>query len=74
MLEEMIAVHMLHLDCGSRLCGLHLEQTGEEVTECVEIDEQGEMFENYRSLCDPRLSGSQAIRLVKNYVACIQSP
>lgn len=72
-LEEMVAVHMVHLDCGSRLCGLHLEQTGEEVTECVEVDEGGEMFDNYRSLCDPRLSGSQAMRLVKSYVACMQS-
>ena len=54
----MLAAHGMHLG------GLHLEQTGEEdVLECVETEDFGEDVkpgENYKSLCDPRLSGAQA--------------
>lgn len=72
MLEEIIACHLSHLSQGSRLCGLHLEQTGEEVTECVEFEAHDERFPNYRSLCDPRLSGSQAVNLLQRYVAAVK--
>lgn len=63
--EQVISVLARH---GIGLGGLHLEQTGEEVGECVDtagclmragglgaVGEKG-----YKSLCDPRLSGSQA--------------
>lgn len=72
MLEEITASHLSHVGQGSRLCGLHLEQTGEEVTECVEVGEHDERFPNYRSLCDPRLSQSQALNLLQRYVTTVK--
>ncbi|KAJ5660838.1 class II DAHP synthetase family protein [Penicillium longicatenatum] len=68
MLEEVqriIDVLCLH---GLALGGLHLEQTGEDIHECVAgTTEEGLQLtagDKYRTLCDPRLSGEQARRLV----------
>ncbi|EFY85515.1 class II DAHP synthetase family protein [Metarhizium acridum CQMa 102] len=59
---DALAAHGLHLG------GLHLEQTGEQVVECVdavpdELDHV-DLRSNYKSLCDPRLSREQAQRFV----------
>lgn len=60
---DALAAHGLHLG------GLHLEQTGEDVVECVDapLGEQDnvDLRSNYKSLCDPRLSGQQARRFVE---------
>ncbi|KAF2806141.1 class II DAHP synthetase family protein [Mytilinidion resinicola] len=52
---------------GAHLGGLHLEQTGEEVTECVGPESlvSDDLGKHYTSLCDPRLSGTQAMWLVE---------
>ena len=61
----------MHRRSESRLGGLHIEQTGESVTECVEHIASGtgqlSLDVNYRSLCDPRLSREQAILLVVRF-------
>ncbi|KAF1988172.1 DAHP synthetase [Aulographum hederae CBS 113979] len=70
MIAEIKATHLAHRNCDSHLGGLHLEQTGEDVTECVDWHSEGGeySFPNYRSICDPRLSRQQALRVVKEYV------
>lgn len=54
----------IHKDHGSRLCGMHLELTGENVTECVggsERLEENELNRKYETYCDPRLNMNQAL-------------
>lgn len=56
----------IHRDCGSRLGGVHLELTGENVTEC--IGGAGEVTESdlpiaYKSNVDPRLNYEQAMEI-----------
>ncbi|KAK4141748.1 class II DAHP synthetase [Dichotomopilus funicola] len=69
MLREVEQVIEVLGEFGVQLGGLHLEQTGEDVVECVD---KGVLFlssssssERYKSLCDPRLSGSQALEFVE---------
>ncbi len=51
---------------GAHLGGIHVELTGEDVTECVggatDITEET-LHTNYASLCDPRLNYHQALEL-----------
>ncbi|KAL8860186.1 MAG: hypothetical protein Q9178_003450 [Gyalolechia marmorata] len=69
--QEAQQTYAVHRRSGSRLGGLHIEQTGKSVTECVEhIDAwtgQLSLGVNYRTLCDPRLSREQAILLVARF-------
>lgn len=74
-IAEVKATHVVHRSCHSRLGGLHLEQTGEDITECVEWDGGVDKFQfpNYRSLCDPRLSRTQALRVVEEYASFVKA-
>lgn len=71
MLREVAQVVTTLADHGMHLGGIHLEQTGEEVVECVDksllSSKEGVELggETYKSLCDPRLSGSQALAFVE---------
>jgi 3-deoxy-7-phosphoheptulonate synthase len=62
-LEKTFAVHTRE---GSRLGGVHIEMTGENVTEClggsVEVTED-DLPRSYETACDPRLNGSQALEM-----------
>jgi 3-deoxy-7-phosphoheptulonate synthase len=50
--------------CGARLGGVHLELTGEDVTECVGGGlSEGDLDRNYASVCDPRLNYRQAMEM-----------
>ncbi|MCC6676059.1 MAG: 3-deoxy-7-phosphoheptulonate synthase [Phycisphaerales bacterium] len=55
-----------HTALGSRLGGVHIELTGEDVTECIGgaagVTEEG-LALNYASLCDPRLNYQQSLEL-----------
>lgn len=44
------------------LSGIHLEMTGKIVTECIDQHEKF-IFNNYESLCDPRLNAIQAMNV-----------
>lgn len=70
-LHEIKMVHKVHLENGSRLGGIHLEETGEEdVTECIECSRttlDTAKFPEYRTMCDPRLSGLQAKSIVREF-------
>jgi 3-deoxy-7-phosphoheptulonate synthase len=56
----------IHQDEGSYLGGVHLELTGEAVTECMggseKLDED-DLALNYTSYCDPRLNEKQALEM-----------
>ncbi len=56
----------IHAQCGSHLGGVHLELTGEDVTECLggarDLVEK-DLQRAYRSSVDPRLNYEQALEL-----------
>ncbi|MBB6174548.1 3-deoxy-7-phosphoheptulonate synthase [Nocardiopsis mwathae] len=62
--EGFFAVHRAE---GTHPAGVHLEMTGEDVTECLGgvrelCDER--LAERYETACDPRLNGAQTVELV----------
>lgn len=63
----------LHAAAGTRLGGVHLELTGEDVTECTggarELTER-DLERAYRSTVDPRLNYEQALELAMAIVEC----
>lgn len=57
----------IHRAEGSRLGGIHLELTGDAVTECVGGSEglkDEDLCLNYTTYCDPRLNANQALDVV----------
>ena len=76
MLDEAQQTYAVHRSLGSRLDGLHIEQTGESVSECVEHVAVGtgslSLGVNYRTLCDPRLSQEQAVLFVERFTDFVQ--
>ncbi|KAG2420911.1 phospho-2-dehydro-3-deoxyheptonate aldolase [Aspergillus terreus] len=65
-LSELHQALEIHRAAGSFLGGMHLELTGEAVTECVGgaagLTEEG-LGERYTTFCDPRLNEKQALEL-----------
>lgn len=65
-LDELDASWDVHTKLGSRLGGVHIELTGEDVTECLggarNLSED-DLARNYASPCDPRLNYEQALEL-----------
>ena len=64
--EELNQAFAIHETCGSRLGGVHLELTGDNVTECV--GGSGNLTANdlhraYKSAVDPRLNYDQAMEI-----------
>lgn len=63
---ELSAFFDVHEEMGSHPGGVHLEMTGENVTECTgglaDITEDT-LQKRYNTACDPRLNGSQALEL-----------
>jgi 3-deoxy-7-phosphoheptulonate synthase len=58
-----LRIHKAH---ASYLGGMHLELTGDAVTECVggsEGLEEEDLSINYTTYCDPRLNEKQALEL-----------
>ncbi|KAJ1664704.1 hypothetical protein IW140_003965 [Coemansia sp. RSA 1813] len=54
----------IHKDLGSRLSGVHLELTGEHVTECTGGSQElshSDLPSNYQTFCDPRLNYEQSL-------------
>jgi 3-deoxy-7-phosphoheptulonate synthase len=69
-LSELRSALQIHRCCGSFLGGVHLELTGEPVTECLggsEGLEEEDLSTNYRSFCDPRLNEKQALELALEF-------
>jgi 3-deoxy-7-phosphoheptulonate synthase len=66
-IKEIRSFHQIHLAEGTIAGGVHLELTGENVTECIGgsrqlLDEHLQI--NYQSNCDPRLNAEQSVELV----------
>ncbi|NND44409.1 MAG: 3-deoxy-7-phosphoheptulonate synthase class II [Xanthomonadales bacterium] len=65
-MAEMQRAFDCHRETGSRLGGVHLELTGEDVTECTggarDLDEK-DLERAYKSTVDPRLNYEQALEL-----------
>ncbi len=65
-LDEVRCFFSVHAAEGTHAGGVHLEMTGQDVTECVggaqAITESG-LGDRYHTHCDPRLNASQALEL-----------
>ena len=65
-IEEVQGFFDVHRSLGTWPGGIHVELTGDDVTECVgggeEIDEVG-LAHRYESVCDPRLNRVQSLEL-----------
>jgi len=65
-ITEIRKTFAIHRDQGSYLGGVHLELTGDNVTECVGGAEglrEGELHEHYETYCDPRLNYQQSLEM-----------
>ena len=66
MLKEVKNVFACHQSEGSYAGGLHIELTGQDVTECIggaqKISEK-DLSSRYHTHCDPRLNANQALEL-----------
>lgn len=64
--DELRAFFDVHEEMGSHPGGVHLEMTGADVTECVgglsDVTEKS-LGLRYKTFCDPRLNGAQALEL-----------
>ena len=65
-MREMELAFDIHRACNSRLGGVHLELTGENVTECTggarDLSEE-DLKRAYKSTVDPRLNYEQSLEL-----------
>jgi 3-deoxy-7-phosphoheptulonate synthase len=65
-LAELEAAFRIHAACDSTLGGVHIELTGEDVTECVGGARglaEADLARAYRTSVDPRLNAEQALEL-----------
>jgi 3-deoxy-7-phosphoheptulonate synthase len=65
-LDEVLGFFEVHKALGTHPGGLHIELTGENVTECLGGGEQigeADLGGRYETACDPRLNTSQALEL-----------
>jgi 3-deoxy-7-phosphoheptulonate synthase len=64
--DEVRGFFEVHRSLGTHPGGIHVELTGEDVTECLggadEITD-GHLHRRYETACDPRLNASQALEL-----------
>jgi 3-deoxy-7-phosphoheptulonate synthase len=65
--DEVITFFDIHKKSGTYPGGLHLELTGQNVTECIggeyESINEDDLNKNYLSQCDPRLNSIQSLEL-----------
>ncbi|MFJ9847121.1 3-deoxy-7-phosphoheptulonate synthase [Kitasatospora sp. NPDC101155] len=73
-LDEITGFFEVHRALGTNPGGLHLEATGEDVTECLggpgRLGEQ-DLQARYRTACDPRLNEEQAMALAFTVAALL---
>jgi len=65
-LGELDASFDLHAKAGTNLGGVHLELTGDQVTECTGGARglcETDLDANYRTNCDPRLNYEQSLEM-----------
>ncbi len=65
-LDELASFFLVHRTAGTHPGGIHIEFTGDNVTECTGGSYQlaaDDLHERYETACDPRLNRSQALDL-----------
>ena len=65
-LDEVIGFFEVHKSLGTHPGGLHIELTGDDVTECIGGTEgitEDEVGDRYETACDPRLNREQSLEL-----------
>ena len=65
-LDEVQGFFEAHRSVGTYPGGMHVELTGDDVTECIggsEMIDEESLATRYESLCDPRLNHSQSLEL-----------
>lgn len=65
-LKEIKSFFEIHKALGSFAGGVHLEMTGQDVTECLggnQMIEEINLSDRYHTHCDPRLNSSQSVEL-----------
>ncbi len=65
-LAEVKAFFEVHREMGTYAGGIHVEMTGDDVTECVggvSAVTEASLSDRYHTHCDPRLNASQALEL-----------
>jgi 3-deoxy-7-phosphoheptulonate synthase len=65
-IEELNGFFDVHEDLGTWPGGVHVELTGDDVTECVGGSEdlvEADLASRYETLCDPRLNRNQSLEL-----------
>jgi 3-deoxy-7-phosphoheptulonate synthase len=76
MLRELQATWIVHRNLNNHMGGIHLEQAGELVTECIDqvrVTEPHHLHASYKTLCDPRLAKDQALSMVLQFADFISS-
>ena len=65
-----------HRNAGTWAGGIHIELTGEDVTECLGGSDDlghGDLDRRYETICDPRLNGRQSIDLAFRVAELLQT-
>ena len=65
-LDEVRSTFAIHAAEGTHSGGVHLEMTGQNVTECLggaRAISEGDLSDRYHTYCDPRLNAEQSIEL-----------
>ena len=65
-ISEIQQFFQIHRSEGTYPGGVHLEMTGQNVTECiggVQDITENDLSSRYRTFCDPRLNASQSLEL-----------
>jgi 3-deoxy-7-phosphoheptulonate synthase len=65
-LDEIAGFFAAHRAIGTWPGGVHVELTGDDVTECLGGSDElghGDLDDRYETMCDPRLNGSQSLDL-----------
>jgi len=65
-LAEVRGFFAVHQGEGTHAGGIHVEMTGQQVTECLggaQLIDEGQLASRYHTHCDPRLNASQSLEL-----------
>ena len=76
MLRELQNTYIVHRNLNNHMGGIHLEQAGELVTECIDqvrVTEPNHLHASYKTLCDPRLAKDQALSMVHQFADFVSS-
>jgi 3-deoxy-7-phosphoheptulonate synthase len=75
-LDEVKGFFEVHAALGTHAGGVHIEMTGQNVTECVggaQAITETDLGDRYHTHCDPRLNASQSLELAFQMAQMIQA-